>query len=409
VIDSQVYNAGIYNKKKDIKLTKMAVTWSIENVGQRLIREGNVKMPGLADTGLSYIKEDNNVFTEQEKTSSGWTSTSTTETTQPQGSVEYNYNPTNVSEEVRNNNKQYVLDKLGRPSSINFETREGDTLYKFTFSDGIVIETPAKGKMLSFPKMSEKIVELSKEDTGYDIKFLIGLNKLAEETTQLQKDDVRLPYYEGKITSLKPNQVFVFGSNPEGRHGAGAAKYARDNFGAVYGQGEGLQGQSYALPTKDLRVKENRGLRSISPEQITNSIADLYQVASDNSNKEFLVSDYSGKNLNGYTGQEMAEMFVEAGKIPNNIVFNKNFLTLVNEEVKKKCQGRGGSPKAKDGAQFGFTPGSKWQVIKNFKGNSHKEGGIDINISNSGIKMSRKNGKFEAKNGVVINSKSLKK
>jgi hypothetical protein len=140
--------------------------------------------------------------------------------------------------------------------------------------------------------------------------------------------------YSGTITSLQPDQIFVFGSNPEGRHGAGAAKYAKDNFGAIYGQGEGLQGQSYALPTKDLRVKENKSLRSISSSDITNSIKKLYALAS-RSNKEFLVSDYSGKNLNGYTGQEMADMFVNAGPIPVNVIFHENFNKLVfNDSVK---------------------------------------------------------------------------
>jgi hypothetical protein len=138
--------------------------------------------------------------------------------------------------------------------------------------------------------------------------------------------------YSGKVTSLQPNQIFVFGSNPEGRHGAGAAKYAKDNFGAIYGQGEGLQGQSYALPTKDLRVKENKSLRSISPEDITSSIRKLYDVARQNATKEFLVSDYSETNLNGYTGQEMADMFINAGPIPSNIVFNKNFDKLITTQ-----------------------------------------------------------------------------
>ncbi len=50
-------------------------------------------------------------------------------------------------------------------------------------------------------------------------------------------------------------QIFVFGSNLAGRHGAGAALYARQNHGAVYGQGIGLQGNSYAIPTKDERIQ----------------------------------------------------------------------------------------------------------------------------------------------------------
>jgi hypothetical protein len=100
-------------------------------------------------------------------------------------------------------------------------------------------------------------------------------------------------------------------------------------FGAIYGQGKGMQGQAYALPTKDLRVKENKGLRSISAQDITKSIAELYKVAINNPNKEFLVNDYSGKNLNGYSGQEMANMFINAGIIPSNIIFNDNFNKLI--------------------------------------------------------------------------------
>lgn len=51
-----------------------------------------------------------------------------------------------------------------------------------------------------------------------------------------------------------PSEIFVFGSNREGRHGAGAARYALDHYGAIYGQAEGLQGSSYAIITKELRL-----------------------------------------------------------------------------------------------------------------------------------------------------------
>lgn len=53
------------------------------------------------------------------------------------------------------------------------------------------------------------------------------------------------------ITSLGPNEVFVFGSNIRGQHMGGAARVAFDKFGAVWGQGVGLQGQSYAIPTME--------------------------------------------------------------------------------------------------------------------------------------------------------------
>ena len=60
-------------------------------------------------------------------------------------------------------------------------------------------------------------------------------------------------YYSGYINELKENEIFVFGSNPEGRHGAGTAKIAKEKFGAVYGVGRGLTGQCWALPTKNLK------------------------------------------------------------------------------------------------------------------------------------------------------------
>jgi len=129
---------------------------------------------------------------------------------------------------------------------------------------------------------------------------------------------------------IKPNSgyVFVFGSNPEGRHGAGAAKIAATQFGAKRGVGEGLVGDSYALPTKDLRIKKNRGLRSISSKDITNNIRKMYEVAKQNPNKKFAVAytNTERASLNGYTGIEMANMFKEAGPIPNNVYFSNAWI-----------------------------------------------------------------------------------
>lgn len=150
-------------------------------------------------------------------------------------------------------------------------------------------------------------------------------------TTQAPSSAARKTY-SGKVTSLQPNQIFVFGSN-EGSskgaaptHGAGSAKIARDNFGAVQGQSRGLQGQSYAIVTKKFYDVE----KSSTPQEIIEEIKGLYEYAKQNPTKEFLVSDYSKSNLNGYTGQEMADMFNAAGPIPSNIVFNENFDKLVN-------------------------------------------------------------------------------
>jgi len=194
----------------------------------------------------------------------------------------------------------------------------GYTKYFVTFPPGA---TPK-----IFTNVSEGVyIELQQQGSGPVHE--IGVPS-AESTINKTKSNNSRKTYSGFVTKLNPNQIFVFGSNPEGRHGAGAAKTAM-KFGAIYGQGKGMQGQAYALPTKDLRVKENKGLRSISAQDITKSIAELYKVAINNPNKEFLVNDYSGKNLNGYSGQEMANMFINAGIIPSNIIFNDNFNKLI--------------------------------------------------------------------------------
>lgn len=61
-----------------------------------------------------------------------------------------------------------------------------------------------------------------------------------------------MDHYTGNITPGK-DIIFVFGSNPKGKHGAGSAKVALQKFGAKYGKGDGLHGQSYALITTEMR------------------------------------------------------------------------------------------------------------------------------------------------------------
>lgn len=135
-----------------------------------------------------------------------------------------------------------------------------------------------------------------------------------------------MKHYKGNIAPAK-DVIFVFGSNPEGRHGAGAAKVARLSFGAVYGQGEGLQGSAYAIPTKDLRVLKNNGYRSIPPERITESIRRMYITARTMPDKKFMVAytNTTLRSLNGYTGIEMIRMFLEAGPIPPNVYVSQEW------------------------------------------------------------------------------------
>ena len=145
--------------------------------------------------------------------------------------------------------------------------------------------------------------------------------------------------YKGLVTSLLPNEIFVFGSNPQGIHGAGAARVAATKYYAIYGVGRGIQGNSYALITKNLEpdyFEGNRGIvyptagpRSVSEEQIIDNIKELYGYAVDNPENDFMIA-YTpyGSLLNGYTIQEMADMF-SAMDIPENIIFNVDFAKLL--------------------------------------------------------------------------------
>jgi hypothetical protein len=111
------------------------------------------------------------------------------------------------------------------------------------------------------------------------------------------------------ITDLKPNEVFVFGSNSMGLHGAGAAKLAHDRFGAVWGVGEGLRGQSYALPTME-------GIESFRA-----AVGRFLSFAIDHQDIRFLVTKV-GTGIAGYSVGEVAPMFSGA---PANVVLPLEF------------------------------------------------------------------------------------
>lgn len=118
------------------------------------------------------------------------------------------------------------------------------------------------------------------------------------------------------ITSLKPNEVFVFGSNKAGRHGKGAAKLAANKFGAVYGK-DGFAGQSYGISTKD----DNLAILSI--EEISFEIAKFLDFAEMNPKLKFLVTKI-GCGLARRTPAEIAPLFF-AYDIPDNVYLPKEF------------------------------------------------------------------------------------
>jgi hypothetical protein len=101
-----------------------------------------------------------------------------------------------------------------------------------------------------------------------------------------------------------PRTIFVFGSNLAGRHGKGAALYARQHHGATYGQGEGLQGDSYAIPTKDAQ------LRTLPLDAIRTHVGAFLTFAGQ-FNAVFVVTRV-GCGLAGYTDAQIAPMFKDA-------------------------------------------------------------------------------------------------
>lgn len=114
---------------------------------------------------------------------------------------------------------------------------------------------------------------------------------------------------------MTTNTIFVFGSNMAGRHGKGAALYAFRDRGAIYGQGEGLQGQSYAIPTKD------HGLKPLPLETIEHHVRRFLAFAEAHHELTFEVTPI-GCGLAGYKPEEIAPMFALTS---NNVVLPPEF------------------------------------------------------------------------------------
>ena len=124
-----------------------------------------------------------------------------------------------------------------------------------------------------------------------------------------------MKYTPENIESLSDNEVFVFGSNLYGIHAGGTAKLALDKFGAVWGQGVGLQGKSYAIPTKDHQMN------ALELRYIRFYVNQLLYVSFLHPKKTFLVTKI-GCGLAGYTIKDIAPMFTS---YPLNVVVPEEF------------------------------------------------------------------------------------
>lgn len=135
---------------------------------------------------------------------------------------------------------------------------------------------------------------------------------VAEESIEEKRERRRRynkEYYGARVTpdnirSLEPNEIFVFGSNSEGHHGGGAAMTAMRFFGAEWGNGEGIQGQSYAIPTME-------GL-----EHLSEAVHRFCIYAREHQNLKFFVTRI-GCGIAGYSPVQIAPMFKEAIELEN--------------------------------------------------------------------------------------------
>ena len=107
-----------------------------------------------------------------------------------------------------------------------------------------------------------------------------------------------------RIESLKPNQIFVFGSNANGNHAGGAARQALESFGAIIGQAEGLQGQSYGIVTLD------KDMQKVSLDYIKEQLVKLNDFAKKNDDKVFLLT-LIGCGIAGFSIEEIKSVVAE--------------------------------------------------------------------------------------------------
>ena len=120
-------------------------------------------------------------------------------------------------------------------------------------------------------------------------------------------------YTPDRISELKENEIFVFGSNLEGSHDGGAAKLAYNRFGAVWGLGTGIQGRSYAIPTMQ------GGVETIRP-----FVAAFILFAKQNTTLTFLVTRI-GCGIAGFRDEEIAPLFEDALDL-ENVILPKEFV-----------------------------------------------------------------------------------
>ncbi len=154
----------------------------------------------------------------------------------------------------------------------------------------------------------------------YSEKFDAYYDEQTNEWLEDTCDDPECDLCIGR-TPAPLREIFVFGSNLAGRHGAGAAKFALDNHGAIYGVGVGLQGDSYGIPTKDQNIE------TLPLTYIRVYVNQFIEFAKHMPDLVFNVTAI-GCGLAGYTPSQIAPMFSSASGL-SNVRLPKEFLEVL--------------------------------------------------------------------------------
>lgn len=176
-------------------------------------------------------------------------------------------------------------------------------------SEGIAPFEPQEAPNQKVKEFSDLIHQLAKDDDP--------INRPKEETKSMKTSEQKItPNY---ITSLQPNEVFVFGSNLNGFHGGGAARMAYEKFGAVWGEGVGLHGQSYAIPTM------HGGIEAIEP-----YVDSFCRFVWNHPEKLFLVTRI-GCGIAGFKDEQIAPLFADLIET-DNVALPQEWVDIINAQ-----------------------------------------------------------------------------